>query len=33
MTGVKYDISDYKDIETINYYKEALVRGLDMKTL
>lgn len=28
MTGVKYDISDYKDIETINYYKEALSKGI-----
>lgn len=27
MTNVKFDIEDYKDIETLNLYKERLEKG------
>ena len=32
MTGIRFDdIKKYKDIETINYYNDALSQGLDEK--
>ncbi|MGO5442010.1 alpha-glucosidase [Faecalimonas sp. LCP19S3_D12] len=33
MTNVKYEINDYRDIETLNLYKERIERGYDKRAV